>query len=422
MIIKKLEVAGLRAFEQAELEFHPGMNLLVGVNGVGKTTVLDALRICLSRVHSNLRNTAYNARDTFSEDDIRIGANSLKVSCDFEHLDSSFNFLTHIQREDYLSVVKEDGSEEVINAPNVGVFNPENLTTLFPNSHKAREQPLVLFFSTRRSFFVNQNIPSNSMVGGQASAFREALSSNRNFNIQEIAYWMEVQQALSEERPLAKRHLEVLKKAAAIFLPTCSNLRIDGSSKGGLLIDKEGKTLKVLYLSDGEKSMLTLALDLARRLSQANPELDDPATEGNGVILIDELDLHLHPKWQRTIVDQLTTTFPNCQFIATTHSPQIIPSVEPEQVLLIKEREVIHPNRTLGLDSNWILKFIMETEERSPEASEAMEKVENLIKAGNFKAARETIATYKESPGFDLPEWSIFEARMAKMEIFKKGK
>lgn len=422
MIIKKLEVAGLRAFKQAEFEFQPGMNLLVGVNGVGKTTVLDALRICLSRVDSSLRGIALNSSHTFREDDIRKGANSLKVSCDFEHLAESFNFLTHIQVEDYISLVRDDGSEETIDAPNFGIFTPEKLTTIFPNSRKAKEQPLVLLFSTRRSFFVNQNIPPSSRLGGQTSAFREALSSNRDFNMQEVAYWMEVQQTLSEERPLAKKHLEVLKKAADIFLPTCTNLRIDDKARGELLIDKDGKTLRVQDLSDGEKSMLTLALELARRLSQANPELEDPAAQGNGVILIDELDLHLHPKWQRTIVNQLTTTFPNCQFIATTHSPQIITSVEPEQVLLIKEKEVIHPNRTLGLDSNWILKFIMETEERSPESAEAMENVENLIKAGNFKAAREMISAYKESPGFDLPEWSIFEARMAKMEIFKKGK
>ena len=169
-------------------------------------------------------------------------------------------------------------------------------------------------------------------------------------------------------------------------------------------------------LSDGERGVLALVLDLARRLSQANPSLDDPLSEGHAVVLIDEIDLHLHPKWQRQIVHNLTKTFPRCQFIATTHSPQVVASVEPDQVLLLAPNEVIHPDRSLGMDSNWILRHLMEAEDRPEAAMAAIQSVESLIEEGTFEKARTAISEAKEN-GLDLPEWSVLEARIARMEI-----
>jgi predicted ATP-binding protein involved in virulence len=162
--------------------------------------------------------------------------------------------------------------------------------------------------------------------------------------------------------------------------------------------------------------MFVLVLDLAKRLSQANPQLDNPIRDGSAIVLIDEIDLHLHPKWQRTVVKQLTETFPGCQFIATTHSPQIIAAVEPEQVLLLTNSGVIRPDRTLGMDSNWILRHLMEADDRPPESSSAIEEVESLIRDAEFEDARAAITEYRKI-GLDLPEWSVLEARMARMEL-----
>ncbi len=90
-----------------------------------------------------------------------------------------------------------------------------------------------------------------------------------------------------------------------------------------MLIDKHGETLNVSQLSQGEKSLMTLVGDIARRLAMMNPSLASPL-EGDGIVLIDEVDLHLHPKWQRSLLERLTTTFPGCQFVVTTHSPLVV--------------------------------------------------------------------------------------------------
>ena len=126
--------------------------------------------------------------------------------------------------------------------------------------------------------------------------------------------------------------------------------------------------------------------------------------------------MHLHPNWQRSIVNNLARTFPSCQFIATTHSPQIIPSLESERVQLIDNDRVFNPERSLGVDTNWILKFLMDTSDRPNWANEAIMKIENLINEGDFEQARKLMLEYKKQE-IDLPEWASLEARIARLEI-----
>ena len=171
-------------------------------------------------------------------------------------------------------------------------------------------------------------------------------------------------------------------------------------------------------MSDGERGVLSMVLDIAKRITQANPVLENPLSEGKGIILIDELDLHLHPKWQRTVVGNLCRTFPLCQVIATTHSPQIIPSLEPERIQLINDDSVFRPDRSLGLDSNWILNHLMDANDRPDGATEAIEEVEGLINEGEYAKARLNIKEYKNNQAFDFPEWAVLEARIARLEIF----
>jgi predicted ATP-binding protein involved in virulence len=105
-----------------------------------------------------------------------------------------------------------------------------------------------------------------------------------------------------------------------------------------MTITKQGQELIINQLSDGEKCLLAMVGDLARRLAIANPSLPDPL-QGSGVVLIDEIELHLHPKWQREIIPALTRTFPNCQFIVTTHSPQVISQVKPEGIYILERTD-----------------------------------------------------------------------------------
>ena len=158
-------------------------------------------------------------------------------------------------------------------------------------------RPLAVLFSTSRAV-PSRRAPSKSMAaGGTDAAFVDALAS-RELRLGEIAAWMRAQQSLQSESASAATALRALQDMVRRFLERYTDLRVDESERG-LLIDRGGSAVTVQHMSDGERGTLALVLDLTRRLVQANPEMDNPAAEAEAVVLIDELDLHLHPAWQR---------------------------------------------------------------------------------------------------------------------------
>lgn len=127
-----------------------------------------------------------------------------------------------------------------------------------------------------------------------------------------------------------QRHLALVNHAIETLVPDVKNLEIDRSSgKARLLVENFGNKVNITQLSQGQKMLVALAGDLARRLTTLNPESDEPL-KCHGVVIIDEVELHLHPRWQQEILIGLQRTFPNLQFIVTTHSPQVLSTVDNE--------------------------------------------------------------------------------------------
>lgn len=142
--------------------------------------------------------------------------------------------------------------------------------------------------------------------------------------------WRQRQRSSDYRHP----HLNAVRKATSPFLEEFSFLRFESPSSR-MLIQKSDQDLLIQQLSDGEKIALGMIGDIARRLAIANPGLEDPL-QGEGIVMIDEIELHLHPKWQRGLLPHLLETFPNCQFIVTTHSPQVISDVQPHQIIHLR--------------------------------------------------------------------------------------
>ncbi len=183
--------------------------------------------------------------------------------------------------------------------------------------------------------------------------------------------------------------LTALEEAVGRLLPGYHKLRPAENGQGApLLVDHDGQSLPVSRLSDGERGVLALVLDLTRRLAQANPELVDPAAEAEAVVLIDELELHLHPAWQRRIVRDLTETFPKCQFIATTHSPQIVGEMPHDRIQIIADGEVFSPRRSFGLDSSQVLDEVMDTTPRTAEVHSLLARISEEIGVDRYERAR----------------------------------
>jgi len=414
MKINTIELTNVRGFTHAKLEFQPGFNLIVGINGVGKTTVLECLRVVLSNFLSEAT-TARQKKESLGIYDIQIGKESLQVNAAIDCNKEDFSFVMSKQKKKTKTIDTENIRAQTYDVADRAEFRPN-----IPKEYKkAENQPLGIFYSAYRSLMNEERPAKSQTVGGQATAFAEALSPKREFTIRLFADWLFAQEELAKEDTSLLNKIESIKEAIYTFLPVLSNLKVIKDIRkenNTFSITKDGKELSFQQLSEGERSMLALVFDTARRLTIANTKLKNPL-EGEAIVLIDELDLHLHPKWQRTIVSNLKRTFPNCQFIATTHSPQIISSVLPENIQIIKKFEIDRTVKSFGLDINWILKFIMEDSDRLKESEDAIASVQKLVDEAEFEAARSLIDKYKQQDLY-LEEWIIFEARMSHLEMF----
>lgn len=487
MIVTKLKVTNLRSIEAAEFAFKPGFNLIVGVNGVGKSSVLNALGVCLSSVvkHMNRLRTPIKS---FALNDIRVGADALSVECGVQLGNGEYAYLIHKSGSSSEGQAGKTGMprEQTLDTPDKAEFvgdAPKPLTARQPSG-----RPFGVLFSTRRAVPSDIRPSKGSASGGVAAACAEAFA-HRELRLTEFASWMRTQAALKMERPAAGRALEafevatrrflpgylnirttgetqprlmidhgekttiridelsdserghlkeaidwcdnwmalnwkpdtklteremrsaykqqkvsILVAALSRFLPNCENLRPIEADNGVQLIDRNPTTINVAQLSDGERGTLALVLDLTRRLAQANPEMMDPASEAEAIVLIDEIDLHLHPKWQRQIVCNLTAAFPHCQFIATTHSPQVIGEVEHDRIQIIANGKVYSPTYSFGVDSSRVLEEIMGTDPRSQEVKELLSQFSQKIGKWSFEQARELLVQLAGRLGESDPE------------------
>jgi predicted ATP-binding protein involved in virulence len=414
MRVTALKLTNLRAIEAAEFRFQPGINLVVGVNGVGKTSVLDALRTCLSAFakHANkLRAPA----ESFTLDDIRVGADALTVECGVQIAGTDYRYLVHKPRESSAPQEQKAGMprEQVHVTPERTTFL--GVPPVISTGNEVGGRPLAVLFSTNRAVPSERAPGKNVAAGGVAAAFAEAFA-NRELRLGELAAWIRVQEALNTERDSAASVLAAFEETVARFLPGYAHLRVGGD--GQLLIDRGSTTVAVRQLSDGERGTLALALDLTRRLAQANPEMSDPAAEAEAVVLIDEIDLHLHPKWQRQIVRNLTAAFPRCQFVATTHSPQVIGEVEHDRIQIIANGQVYSPTHSYGVDSSRVLEEIMDADPRAQEVDALLSQISQEVGRHQYRSARGLLAQLAVKLGEDDPEVT----RISTLVDFMEGK
>ena len=414
MRVTHIKVANVRAIQSAELCFQLGFNLIIGVNGVGKTSILDALAVCLSAVvkHANGLRTRLKG---FEEDDIRRGAEALDIECGFVCEGQPFGYVIHKPLE--MSVPRK----KMAGMPRAEVYTtPERADFLgdLPQSCSGDDldkRPLAVLFSTNRARPSTRRPRKSTAAGGMTAACADALS-DRELRLGEIATWMGVRRSLSREDPVAAEVLTSIDRAVTRFLPHYKNLHLDGENDGSLLIDRDNITIPLRLLSDGERGILALVLDLTRRLALANPRINDPALNARAVVLIDEIDLHLHPKWQRCIVNNLTAAFPRCQFIATTHSPQVIGEIEHERIQIISEEEVYSPTHSFGVDSSRVLEEIMDTDPRNETVQNLLSQINSEIDAPPFDQARLTLNSLVEHLGENDPEVTRLQVLLDFME------
>ena len=204
-------------------------------------------------------------------------------------------------------------------------------------------------------------------------------------------------------------------------MPSFKNLQVSRKPRLAMIIDKNDKTLNVNQLSQGEKSLMALVGDIARRLAMMNPSIENPL-QGKGIILIDEIDMHLHPQWQRSIIQRLQMTFPNCQFILTTHSPLVISDTQNILVYDLDGQEVNALPSLYGQDANTVLLQYMDTSYRNPKVAEQISQAMDAIQNNDFELANQLIQTLKLELGESQLDVMRLVAMLKKRTLAKQGK
>ena len=379
MIVKKLSLTNFRGFRQADFEFQPGVNVIAGVNGAGKSSILDALRVLLQLWVAEYVPGRHD-KPRVQTDDIRFGEDAVDISAVVGYSGNEYKCFVHTTREKTIPDDLGNVSSESRVTPDIYEVSWSTAFRTAIAIELGNAAPIALYFSPRRSQLrTSRASPTGKKV---AEAIYANALADRETNINAIAGWWSIHKslALEDKGGIYALRMLSLEKALDSFAPEIANVSPKVNITGwksnpkepegrrspiisvSLQVAKGANILRASQLSDGERSMLALVLDIARCLTVANSESNDPIREGKAIILIDEIELHLHPKWQREIVQRLERTFPNCQFIVTTHSPLVMSQVHADRITIIGQDGVTRqPSSTFGVPVEEILEGVQDT-------------------------------------------------------------
>lgn len=372
MEIKSLKLTDVGHFGDMDIQFAPtlthcsNITVLVGNNGSGKTTILKSLNICLSWLIAKIRSNRGNGKYLVDED-IRNGASGAVLSIGITDVSHPRATDSDAGSENELFVWGAARSRQEGAVSSRGYLNEVRLLADHYRTQLTADDsaslPLIAYYPAERCVLdipleITSKQASDQLDGYDTSFnggadfrvffewFREREDSENEDGISgsalaEIAEKFgaasDVYKTLANVKASSRdRQLTAVRSAITAFMPDFSNLRVQRKPHLHMAVDKHGATFNVTQLSLGEKSMIALVGDMARRLAMMNPSMDNPL-HGDGIVLIDEVELRTDPQWQLGLIAQLSTTFPNCQFVLTTHSPLVIGDTKGVLVYLLDD-------------------------------------------------------------------------------------
>lgn len=333
MKIQELYLRNFRRYEKARFRFHPRFTILIGENGKGKTSILDALSIMLGSY--------------FIGSGIKIGQSTItKTDKRLISFDKNGQLFAEPQKDVFLSALGRFRGQplEWRRDPLDRGGQARPIMDIGESDRDAVSQgadvvlPLLLYYGAGRLWDIHRDI-NTAKSGSRLDGYRFCLDPKSDHKA--FQKWFKLLTVPSKTRPADPIALDAVKNAVVSCVPNCDDFFFDIREDDMVLRFKNGSFEFFNNLSDGYRNMVAMVADIAHRAARLNPHQgSDAARLAIGVVLIDEIDLHLHPKWQRQVVNDLQQAFPNIQFIATTHSPFIIQSSVSGEVIDLNREPV----------------------------------------------------------------------------------
>lgn len=422
MRLDRLHIQNFRCYEDATFDFQPGFNLVVGVNGSGKTSLLQAVAASFVEFGDAVKLD----KGSSANESVRFVYNKFEGRSRFER---KFPLIVSgtgdILGAESWETVWLAADWPRTSDPHLMINTKDLLKNV--SAGKTFDLPLLAFYRSNRQwkifgvaaeFAAKQRI---SRLDGYTN-WSDAVTDLEDFESWLISKTLERMQNVLDagSSPVEiEDELSWVNQAIQVAFPQARDLRYDLRLQN-LLLEVETETIPFSALSDGQRGMVALFADIARRMCILNPHMGkDVLKNTSGVVIIDELDIHLHPAWQRNIVPALKTAFPKIQFIAASHSPQIIGSLKPEEVIVLNNGDASHPRVTYGLDSSSVLEEVMGVTQREPEIERLLSELFSTLEDNDLKKAKSQLqALKKKAP--DLPEFAGAEALIRRKEILGK--
>lgn len=357
MRIDRLRLSNFKGFAERELTFHPEFNLIVGENGTGKTSVLEALSIAVGSWFLGMR--GYDSRH-IRPADVRLVGMDTPDGVRWED-----QYPTTVESSGEVMNTKLIWSRALASSTSrttyVDARSVKTLAERAQGAVKRREDvtlPLISYYGTGRLWNVPRETAKVRGVEKVASGAKlSRLSAYANsvdprLSVSELVAWIARESWRSFQKSGANSLTFSQARSAMIrHIERAEDIYFDAEYGEVVMRHEGGERQPFNNLSDGQRTMLALVGDMARKAATLNPHLgEEVLAKTPGVVLIDELDLHLHPKWQRHVIEDLRTTFPSLQFFATTHSPFLIQSLRSGAELVMLEEQPVSSVDELTID------------------------------------------------------------------------
>ncbi len=376
-----MRLRNFRAYADTEIVFNPHFNVIMGNNGMGKTAILEALTVAIGSFFLGID---YAENRGIQPDDIRI------TNTEY---DLNEQFPVEIEAWGTLDGQDLTWLRELTGPKNKTTFakatDIKNKAKNLQERVRAGENvdlPLLVYYSTerlwkeRKEHLEASKIKGSRLQDGYYNGL-QATSNNKFFT-----RWFEREETIILQRRADSVGLDVVRGAVSKCIMGCNGIYFDFNIKEVVLEFEDGRKLPFQYLSDGVRNMLAMVADIALRCVLLNPHLRLEACNATkGIVLIDELDLHLHPAWQVQVAQNLRETFPNLQFITSTHSPLILSSTK-EGVITLHEGKAYNSVNTYGRTASDILKNAMQVPDRPVFVQQLLDDYFELIDANEGSA------------------------------------
>ena len=369
MRLRSVEIDNYRAVKHLKLSLDSRLTVFHGDNAQGKTSVLNAIAVGLGAVPTLLPEVSGIG---FLDTDRRRSTRYVRVA---------------LETTDGTVWERQKGP---VPSNRIGIRSlREKMEDIVSADEQGEEidLPIIAFYGADRAAFSVPQRRSGYRERSRYAALAGALSAGIDFR--QFFEWFKAKE--DEELRDQKRdpkavstELEAVRTAITSMIPGASQPRIEFSPLRFVvsLDAKSGRRedLTLDQMGGGYRVVLALAADLARRMAQGNPHRATPCA-CKAIVLIDEIDLHLHPAWQQRVLDDLLRTFPNTQFLVSTHSPQVLTSVEPERIVeLSRENGAVVAGyaggvATYGAESGTVLSLVMGVPNR-PKDNEFVKKLD----------------------------------------------